>query len=67
MNDLRFCDRPVFAGGRNVVGIDIGKNRHSAVAVSPQGEKIASLASFTNDREGVERLEARALSSPWQK
>ena len=62
MNDLRFYDRPVFAKGRNVVGIDIGKNTHSAVAVGPQGEKIASLASFTNDREGVERLEGRVLT-----
>ena len=61
MNDFRFYDRPVLAKGRNVVGIDIGKNRHSAVAVSPQGEKIASLASFTNDREGVERLEGHVL------
>ena len=63
MNDFRFYDRPVFANGRNVVGIDIGKNRHSAVAVSPQGEKIASLASFTTDREGVERLEAQVLKA----
>jgi transposase len=63
MNDLRFYDRPVLAQGRNVVGIDIGKYKHSAAAVSPQGEKIASLASFTNDREGVERLEAGALKS----
>jgi len=62
MNDIRFYDRPVFANGRNVVGIDIGKNKHSAVAVSPQGEKIASLASFTSDREGVERLEAQVLT-----
>jgi hypothetical protein len=66
MNDFRFYDRPVFAMGRNVVGIDIGKNRHSAFAVSPQGEKIALLASFTNDREGVERLEAQVLSTAFQ-
>ena len=63
MNDFRFYDRPVLARGRNVVGIDIGKNKHAAVAVKPQGEKIASLASFTNDREGVERLEAQVLKS----
>jgi len=61
MNDFPFYDRPVLAKGQNVVGIDIGKNTHSAVAVSPQGEKIASLASFTNDRKGVDRLEAQAL------
>ena len=63
MNDFPFYDRPVFAKGRNVAGIDIGKYKHSAVAVSPQGEKIASLASFANDREGVERLEARVLKT----
>ena len=61
MNELCFYDRPVLANGRKVVGIDVGKNRHSAFAVSPQGEKIASLASFSTDREGVERLEAQAL------
>jgi transposase len=61
MDDFRFYDRPVLAKGRNVVGIDIGKYRHCAVLVSPQGEKIASLASFTNDRKGVERLVAQAL------
>ena len=61
MNDLRFYDRPVLAKGRNIVGIDVGKHTHSALAVSPQGERIASLASFTNDREGVERLEAQVL------
>jgi transposase len=61
MDDFRFFDRPVLAQGRNIVGIDIGKYKHSAVAVSPQGEKIAALASFANDREGVERLEATAL------
>jgi len=63
MKDLRFYDRPVLAEGRNVVGIDIGKNRHSAVAIGPQGRKIASLASFSNDREGVECLEARVLTA----
>jgi len=61
MNDLCFRDRPVLAKGRNIVGIDIGKRKHSAVAVSSCGEKIASLAAFTNDREGVERLEAHVL------
>jgi len=61
MNVFRFYDRPVFAKGHNVVGIDIGKYKHSAGAVSTHGEKIASLASFTNDREGVERLDAQVL------
>ena len=61
MKDFRFYDRPVLAKGRNIVGIDIGKNKHSAAAIRPQGEKIATLASFTNDREGVARLEAHVL------
>ena len=61
MNDFRFYDRPVLAKGRNIVGIDIGKHRHSAVAVGPQGEKLASLASFANDRDGVDRLTEQAL------
>jgi len=61
MNDFRFYHRPVLAKGRHVVGIDIGKRRHAAFAVTSQGETIASLASFTNDRQGVERLETRVL------
>ena len=52
---------PVRAGGRAVVGIDIGKRHHAAVAVNHQGEKIASLASFQNTREGVDALQARIL------
>jgi len=52
---------PVLAGGRSVVGIDIGKNNHAAVAIGPQGEKIASLATFQNNREGVDILQARVL------
>lgn len=51
----------VRAGGRAVVGIDIGKRHHAAVAVNPQGEKIASIASFHNTREGVDLLQARVL------
>lgn len=52
---------PVRAGGRSVVGIDIGKRHHAAVAVDHQGEKIASLASFQNTREGVGLLQSRVL------
>jgi transposase len=52
---------PVHAGGRSVVGIDIGKNNHAAVAISNQGEKIAALASFANNREGVDILQTRVL------
>jgi transposase len=53
--------RPVSARGRNVVGIDIGKRKHAATALSPQGEIIAQLASFPNTREGVELLEKKVL------
>jgi transposase len=53
--------RPVHARGRNVVGIDIGKRKHAATAISPQGEIIAQLASFLNNRQGVELLETRVL------
>jgi len=52
---------PVRAGGRAVVGIDIGKRHHAAVAINPQGEKIASIASFQNTREGVDILQTRVL------
>src|SRR5215469_8950980 len=31
---------------RNIVGIDIGKRKHAATAVTPKGGVIASLASF---------------------
>lgn len=52
---------PVRAGGRAVVGIDIGKRHHAAVAVNRQGEKIASLASFQNTRDGVDKLQVQVL------
>lgn len=61
MKNFRFYDQPVFARGRNVVGIDIGKNKHSAFAITSGGETIAALAIFANDREGVDRLEASVL------
>ena len=47
--------------GRAVVGIDIGKGKHAATALSPQGEVIAQLASFPNTRQGVDQLEQEAL------
>ena len=53
--------RPILAGNRAVVGIDIGKRKHAATAVSPQGEVIARLASFPNTREGVDLLERKVL------
>jgi len=51
----------VLADGRAVVGIDIGKRKHAATALSPQGEILAQLASFPNTREGVDRLEKEVL------
>jgi len=53
--------KPILAGGRAVVGIDIGKRKHAAAAVSPQGEVLARLASFSNTREGIDRLEQDVL------
>ncbi len=52
---------PVLAQGRAVVGIDIGKRKHAATALSPQGEILAQLASFPNTREGLDRLEKEVL------
>lgn len=52
---------PVLPRGRAVVGIDIGKGKHAATALSPQGEVIAQLASFPNTRQGVDRLEQEIL------
>jgi transposase len=46
---------------RNIVGIDIGKRKHAATAVTPEGCAIATLRSFKNNREGVNLLERRVL------
>ena len=53
--------RPTQPRGRAAVGIDIGKRKHAATALSPQGEVIARLASFPNTRQGVDRLEKDVL------
>ena len=53
--------KPVLAHGRSVVGIDIGKRKHAATAISPQGEVVARLATFSNTREGVDLLEREVL------
>jgi transposase len=53
--------KPVLAHGRAVVGIDIGKRKHAATALSPQGEVLAQLASFPNTRAGIDRLERDVL------
>jgi len=53
--------RPVLPRGRAAVGIDIGKRKHAATALSPQGEVIARLASFPNSRQGVDQLEKDVL------
>jgi transposase len=46
---------------RNIVGIDIGKRKHAATAITPKGIPIASLAHFENNREGVALLERQVL------
>jgi transposase len=53
--------RPVLAKGRAVVGIDVGKRKHAATALTPQGEVIARLASFPNTRAGLDLLEKEVL------
>ncbi len=53
--------QPVLARGRAVVGIDIGKRKHAATALSPQGEILGQIASFPNTRQGVDRLEKDLL------
>ena len=53
--------RPVLAKGRAVVGIDVGKRKHAATALTPNGEMIAQLASFPNTREGIDLLEKEIL------
>jgi len=55
--------KPVLARGRAVVGIDIGKRKHAAAAVSPQGEVIARLASFSNTLEGIDLLNREVLKT----
>ena len=51
----------VLAKGRAVVGIDVGKRKHAATALTPQGEVIAQLAAFPNTREGIDLLEKDIL------
>jgi transposase len=53
--------RPVLAKGRAVVGIDVGKRKHAATALTPQGELVAQLASFPNTRAGIDLLEKELL------
>jgi transposase len=53
--------RPILARGRAIVGIDIGKRKHAAAAISSQGELIARLDCFANSREGVDQLETQVL------
>jgi transposase len=56
-----FRGRPVLAKGRAVVGIDVGKRKHAATALTPKGEVIARLASFPNTRQGVDQLQKDIL------
>ncbi len=46
---------------RNIVGIDIGKRKHAATAITPKGAVIASLSPFENNKEGVDLLEREVL------
>jgi len=53
--------KPVLARGRAIVGIDIGKRKHAAAAISAQGDLIARLDCFPNTRQGVDLLEKQVL------
>ena len=53
--------KPARAKGRAVVGIDIGKCKHAATALTPSGERIAQLACFLNTRAGIDLLEKEIL------
>ncbi len=46
---------------RPVVGIDIGKRRHAAAAVSADGRSFGKPMAFGNDRAGIDRLDERLL------
>jgi transposase len=70
--DEHFCKRivpmkhlkpgkPILAKGRAVVGIDVGKRKHAATALTPNGEMISQLASFPNTRQGIDLLEKELL------
>ena len=51
----------VLVDHRNIVGIDIGKRKHAATAITPQGAVIASVNVFENNKEGVDLLEREVL------
>ena len=46
---------------RNIVGIDIGKRKHAATAITPKGAVIASVSMFENNKEGVDLLEREVI------
>jgi len=51
----------VVVDDRNIVGIDIGKRKHAAAAITPKGAIIASVNAFENNKEGVDLLEREVL------
>jgi transposase len=61
MNKKKIKANTVLVDHRNIVGIDIGKRKHAATAVTPKGAIIASLKSFENNKAGVDLLERQVL------
>jgi len=59
-------DSPVAVNGRIVVGIDIGKQKHAAAAVTPQGVDIGPAIFFQNTKTGVDQLQQllKSLGKP---
>jgi transposase len=51
----------VLVDHRNIVGIDIGKRKHAATAISLKGAVLASLNVFENNKAGVDLLEREVL------
>ncbi len=45
----------------NIVGIDIGKRKHAATAITSNGAVVASLSMFENNKEGIDLLEREVL------
>jgi transposase len=51
----------VLVDHRNIVGIDIGKRKHAATAISPKGAVLARLNVFENNKAGIDLLEREVL------
>ena len=53
----------VAVNGRFVVGIDIGKQKHAAAAITPQGEDVGPSILFQNTKAGINCLQKQILET----